>query len=457
MLRPFFNVLFLPALNLLVFFLVAQLYLEPALTGYYWAALSCFVLLSFYAGLRNFHSTNYYAIFIIYVPFFGYLVQSAIGVQYFLVRGSVGAFGFEAFTAFALNALGVMIGGEIFHARQARKAAGRSPTIPRGIPSVLAVPSLLLLSLAAAAMAISVFGFDGFLGTRFDQFLEARNATGAVTTSSYSAFLFQVLKYLPYIVAIACLGGYASTGRNAPFFWLLFVLASIYALGVSNPVNTARFVSMTAISLLIVAWIAIRNRAGWLTPVLSMAPAVLVVALPATSVIRRGLNAFSLERLFANFSTLEFSTMQMAISATNLTTRYDGFYTLSGLLIFVPRRLFPEKAESLGVEVAIQSGFVYHNSALPSFFAPYMDGGFIALAAFSIVSGYVLAWGRIADGMDWFRRRDFYRLAVFALVPIFARGDFSTFMISGYALAAAYEATRFAARLRWGSARVQVR
>jgi hypothetical protein len=401
------------------------------------------VLLQFYSQIRGLQSLQYYAVFIISTSLFGYYLQTAIGVEFLTYSTFPDAITSRVFVIVLLNVIGLVIGAEIQVRR--RKNHRKKEVISQRLPLISTYPSFLILLILLSLFIVGIFGFNEFVMPR-----NARIVDGE--TSAYVAFLFQVLKLIPYVISIAMLSALYFRG-NRGVALIAFVAIFLLSIMLSNPANTARFISLTALSLLLVFWLSFSGKVRSLPLLINFSPLLLVVLLPITSQLRHGLSEMSLVGVTSKFSSLEFSSVQMMNAGQAVSTAFDGTYTLSGLLIFVPRAIIPWKADSLGIAIAEQSGFTFFNSAVPSYFSSYMDFGLIGVLFFSVVAGYILAWARIENKVYWFLRGNFYKLAVFALVPIFARGDFSTFMISFYAIVTAYEITRFFARLNWARSR----
>ncbi|GEM_PF-4523783 len=411
------------------------------------ALLYLFVLI--YSIKNGIHAIHYYAIFFIYGILFPYLIQAGVGIRYLQHSGRVNDVDLYDFLNMLLNALGIFIGSLFF-------LNTRRSTLYKNIESnvfydnyhgyTLRIMEVLLLCFVIIGGVSYYLGPNFLLSTRISRVLYGE-------VSSYIMFVVTIVKFIPYVALIYFI--YVSKKTNylsAKAMVISFVILSVC---ISNPINTQRFVSMTAMTMLIFAWLSYKGRARNIPSVLNLIPYVIVFILPLTSIMREGIGKLSIEKFIDMFSGLEFSSMQLMISSDKLTTIYDGRYLISALLIIVPRTLIHWKADSLGIALAEQSDFVFPNVGVPSFMAAYMDFGMFGVFVFGLITGYVLSWATIPERMNFRKRAHFYKLVIFSLVPIFARGDFSTFMIAFYAVAISYELIRPFTRIVWGGERMR--
>jgi hypothetical protein len=393
-------------------------------------------MMAYYAVWTRSHALLYYFLFFLFVICFGYFAQTAIGISYIDGSDFPAQLSFSIAIIFVVHVVGVFLGAKLFSKPFYRVQAG-------SVLDNLRIEQLVFVTIAVLFLvgtSLIVIGSDMFFGERISREF-------ASNLSGYEMFLFQVSKSVPYIA----LGIFLQTAvyyRNSVVFWAGVAGLVVAALVISNPINTARFIMLTSFSILGVFWFSMYGLSRQLFLALFAFPFVAIVLLPLTSQVRHGLAGADISAALQMLSTLEFSSMQMladGIESKDSLTHSN--YTISGLLILVPRLLWPGKADSLGIEIAEAGGYVFSNSAVPSFFSAYADIGIVGLFVFSVVTGLVLKWAQIRDHMDWRQRGDFYKIAVFSLIPIFARGDLSTCMISFYAIATSYEICRFASRL----------
>lgn len=440
-----FNIL-APFFGLLLFILATQYFVVLDLNTPFWLVAVSLTLLTIYSKVTRADAVQYYCVFMVYYGLLGYLIQSLIGVRFLNDSSMSARFDLLSATLIVTNSVGIFIGAELFRVfRKPHLCNSHTEKATPVSPSSGVVPSLVLALALCVGAGILLFGSDSFFGTRLERYV------GGEALNAIQLFVFQVLKILPYMVIIALISR-LSAGLNSGIADKLGVSCLfLVAILISNPVNTARFVSLTALTLVLFSYLISSGRKSYVPTLLALMPIAIVILMPATSLLRGGLGGFTLLGVTEIFSSLEFSSFQMLIFGSRAQFADAGSYVLSGLFVFVPRAIWPGKMGSLGEAVTEQSGFLYLNSAVPSFFAAYVDLGIIGLWVFSVLSGLILRWASLPRHLNWFRRKNFYKFAVFALVPIFMRGDFSTFMISFYAVLVAYEIVRLTSRLSWSS------
>lgn len=239
--------------------------------------------------------------------------------------------------------------------------------------------------------------------------------------------------------------------KHNGIFWMLAIVIFLVSVCFSNPTNTARYISLGGLLFFCVFAMSVTGKIRKLKALMFFFPGLLIIGLPISSQLRHGLDAVTGERILSKFSSLEFSSMQLFVDGLSMMDQLGSNYTTSGLFVLVPRAIWTTKAESIGPEIAEASGYVFFNAAVPSFFAPFVDFGFIGLFLFSVAVGYVMRWAKLRNYANWKSRRDIYPMFLFCLTPLLVRGDLSTFMISVYAILIAYEFCRLASRFTIGN------
>ncbi len=431
------NLIFYLSLNMIVFFFVPYLILSPNVGVYFWASVAIINVGLVLSILQRGHALPYYFLFLLFVVCFGYYIQSSIGVRFLANASHPPQLTAESFLVFSVHVVGVLVGAYAFHhvkVKRVQRAYTEQQSISRGnilfcgLISVIVIVVIILLNDTAV-----------FFVSRSVRYLDREISSG-------SLFATNVAKSILFFVAAFWLQGLLQKRRPARA-WVAFSILIVAAVLFSNPANTPRFISLSTLSFAFAFAISSMARTRKLMPLLFLFPLISSLLLPITSQLRFGLPSINVGSIVRAYSSLEFSSMQMLNDALQLSDELSNSnYTISGVFIVIPRAIWPSKANSLGVEIAESSGYIYSNSAVPSLISSYVDMGYLGLLLFSIFLGAILSWSRLHNNMDWRRRKDIYRIIVFALVPILARGDWSTCMISFYALASAYEVCRFASK-----------
>lgn len=302
----------------------------------------------------------------------------------------------------------------------------------------------LLILFAIEISAIFLVGIDRvFLPRRAQDEL-----VYLAESSSYILFLTQITKLLPAFMTLMWLGNVDMTRKQwyiSPAFFFLV----INQLVISNPVNTARFVSLSGMLMVAFCIIIKMQRNRLLIWSVVIAPYLALIALPVTTSLRTGWGGFSWLGVWKSFSSLEFSVYTMLNGGMSIEHFESANYTVSQLFIFFPRSIWTSKSESIGGEIAEKLDYVFSNVAMPSAFSSYADYGFAGLVVFSFGLGCLMKRAVISRMLCDFKERKFiYSLVLLCMMPIVFRGDLSTAMIALYASVVAYEICRIISRLR---------
>ena len=371
---------------------------------------------------------------------FMYSVQWSIGPDYMQFSNKNSKISFEAAAVFITHIVAVTIAASVTARRAARDRPGR----PIGLPTATIATIAALAMIAAIAMVV---GLQFYTRTRIELILMGveRGALGTV--------LEYFSKSLLYVLCAMLILSVPRIGRNIVYVGLI-ALIFLIAVTVSNPTNTPRFISLSGVFLVLVA-IAYRIRAyRHLPSYITIAPLILILALPVTSALRRGTGVLSLETVYDLFTSLEFSSFQLFLDAITYFSDRAGqtAHTLTAIFIMVPRGLWPGKEEAVGNEVAAAEDYVIDNVSLPSFTNFYIDYGAVGLVIGSLALGWFFAKVDLplAGRPDFRNRRQIYGLMILAMIPIIARGDMSTACIASYAYFASYEIVRVLLRLTLG-------
>lgn len=373
----------------------------------------------------------YFSIMLLYwvvVPF----IQGGTGVRYYTWSGEVPDFGPGALAFIAAHLLGIFIGF------QSKKFAVSNKEISNIKFSFVGVAFIFALLLCL----IVIVDLKTVLLPRNEQLTgEAQN---------YTIFLRNIAKLLPpLLVTYFVLEADNGLKKNTKF--ATFIVLAMCLLLVSNPVNTSRFLSLFGLVIVILAYTIKFARLNFLAWALALTPIYSIFLLGITSAMRSGLDNFNYAFAFQSLRSLEFSSYSIFVDALNLHEFPNGNYVLSHLFVLVPRSIWPEKADSIGIYVAENAGYVYHNVGLNSFFNGYVDYGYFGIFIVSLAFGALVKnLNPVFESPSFRNRRFMYGVIFTGMAPMFFRGDLSTAMLAAYAAAFAYEAIRFLTRFRLG-------
>lgn len=197
---------------------------------------------------------------------------------------------------------------------------------------------------------------------------------------------------------------------------LLVTLGTVALVLYCNPTSNTRVVSLTAIgaALLVVFWPTGKNIATVLS--LGIVVALLVVY-PLASVFRNDRVASTYEySLSEQFSTYDFDGFQQIVNSVEYADQgYQarGEHVASALLVFVPRSVWPGKAEPASIEVAQHRGYWFADLSLPMPIELYIDVSLVGMLVGMAAMGAVSC---VLD--DAYRRRGYGPAAV--LAPVLA-------------------------------------
>jgi oligosaccharide repeat unit polymerase len=353
------------------------------------------------------------------------MLQQRIGVGYYHIAVSVRDFGPAAFFFTLAHFAGILAGLLLGNASKPRSAQP-----PNSRFSYFGVGAAITLMFALTYLA----GFEVVLSFRVEQ------DTG--DASNYSILARNIAKLLPAaLVTYFILGNW----RNMPKAYRNFLLLILVALMLlySNPFNTGRFLSLAGIALVLITYAIQTARKNLLAVALAFAPVYAIFLLSLTTAMRFGFDRLSSTNMLASLQTLEFSAYSVFIDALELKHLPSDNYLLSHLFIVVPRSIWPDKAYSIGIDVADRSGYIFSNVGLIPFFNAYADYGLLGLFGFSLLFGFLANKLNPAKATPTFRNRSFmYGIILTSMMPMLFRGDLGTAMLAIYPAIFAYEFVR---------------
>ncbi|MBF01655.1 MAG: hypothetical protein CMP77_16960 [Flavobacterium sp.] len=354
------------------------------------------------------------------------MLQQRIGVGYYDLAVSVRDFGPTAFIFTLAHFAGILAGLLL---GKSRKGRSQPPTDSKF--SYFGIGAAIALLLALTTLA----GFEVILSLRTEQ--------GTGDASNFSILARNIAKLLPAVlVTYFILGdwrGMSKAYRNV----LLVILVALMLL-YSNPFNTGRFLSLAGIALVLIAYAIKTSRKKLLAFALAFAPVYAIFLLSLTTVMRFGFDRLGSTNLLNSLQTLEFSAYSVFVDALELKHLPSDNYLLSHLFIVVPRSIWPDKAYSIGIDVAERSGYVFSNVGLSPFFNAYADYGLLGLFGFSVLFGFVVKTLDPATAYPAFGSRSFmYGIILTSMMPMIFRGDLGTAMLAVYPASIGYEFVRF--------------
>ncbi|MFJ8537543.1 hypothetical protein [Streptomyces sp. NPDC093591] len=201
--------------------------------------------------------------------------------------------------------------------------------------------------------------------------------------------------------------------------WTLLPLLLGLNVVVNNPISRPRFWAGTVLLVLLFTWSRFnRPRAFRLTA--AALTAVVLLVFPYSDYFRyserEAVQVVSLtEQLTSNMDYDSFQQMQTGVDHV----KENGFSpsdALGPLVFMVPRSVWPEKPQAVGITLAQHAGYDFWNLSAPLWIESYMWAGFPSVVAVFCLLG---AAGRRMDDIRE-RLRDRRATLAFVLVPAFA-------------------------------------
>ena len=374
---------------------------------------------------------------------FMYSVQRAIGPEYLIFRTQNSEVTLKPAVLLIVHIFFFMIGSITTPLISSSVHKFRLVRFPTAIIATV-------LSWIIILIVIMIIGSDYYTLTRYDRFL-------AEIESNAGVRVFEIFSKSILYVLTAGLILRGTITRNSWPMWLIIIVVVLSGFIVSNPANTARFISLSGIFLVSTALIFRFNKQHKLATYIILIPPILIMILPVTSLMRLGTKILTFDAVLDMFTSLEFSAFQLYLDAVTYFSDKSQItsYTISAILIMVPRILWAGKEQAIGPEVAAAEGYYSENVALPSFFNFFADYGIFGLILGSIAMGWLFSRLELSliRRFDFYNRRQMYGLIMLVMVPIISRGDMSTACISIYGYLSSYEVVRFLLRLAVGPPR----
>ncbi len=373
----------------------------------------------------------YFTVMLFYwvlVPIF----QERLGVGFYSTADGIPVFGVAALMFTSVHIIGTLLGACQKRIVFRRGQASRRVDGNAGFVGIML--AMLILALLVCAVGPSAFS------------LSRSEQAAQLNDGSYLLFLTFVAKFIPFVLVIYVWSMRGSHNRKICNVLIVFFI--ILALLMSNPTNTARFISLSGFLLIVMFYAVGSNRMRVVKSALIFFPVYAVGILASTSALRSGFQ-FTVTDSSQMLRGLEFSSYSIFVNALHVHNfpRHDFF--LSHLFLIVPKAFWPDKAPSLGIYVASHAGYMFSNVGVNSFVEPFVDYGWSGLFVVSYIYGAVCNSLNPTRYSASFRNRPFvYGLLLTVLSPILFRGDLGTMMIGLYSASVAYEVIRFGSLLR---------
>lgn len=289
-----------------------------------------------------------------------------------------------------------------------------------------------LYFMSVIGMSIAVYATMK-LGAFSTLFLN-RSANYAIISARYSisqlSIYTSLAKTIVYVLLIAALAYRIQKKHSGALMTILIVVLSIFTAVENNPISTPRFqVGTILISVFFIfSWRKYKASLVIYALVFGM-----IVVFPYASLYRNS-NSPSLEAKIAQFRKAnplvlsgDYDSFQQVMNGVRMVQNYGltyGHQISSAFLFWVPRKLWPEKAEPTGVLIAERSGYSFTNLSAPLWVEFYVDGGGLL-----VLLGFFF-YGRLVRGLDLARQNSDDRLRpIYLFATIYA--GYQIFLLRG--------------------------
>lgn len=261
-------------------------------------------------------------------------------------------------------------------------------------PRALAIGGFVLLSLLIALSPLSFAaagGFSGMFVTRSDRTAALAEAGLAIAGSGASRALVTTLPAALAVastIAFARAYSLASGSRLLLRGGLLLGLASVAIF--ANPLSNTRLLSFAALGGIFFSLFPPRSRHAMTFYALSAFPGFALLY-PLADYFRNG--EFQAYGTGGPFTTEDFDGFQQVINGLSYASDHGhsyGLYTISAILFFVPRSVWPQKQTPASLDVASDRGYAFTNLSLPLPVEAYIELGIAGVFASAIIVAVIL-------------------------------------------------------------------
>jgi len=274
-----------------------------------------------------------------------------------------------------------------------------------------------LVSIPSSILSISLIGLSTFFSSR-----EALSRSLRETAGGDGLALSQLLHVLTIVPSTAALCllllGRGRSGWRYPLGTKLLMVALLgVVIVVGNPISNARFVAGAIWLALFIAFVRRPSANSFRLTGIALIVMTLLVFPLADSFRLDNSSRDQTVRFDQELLTEgDYGAFQQTMNGWRLVADEGhtfGRQIVGGLLVWVPRQIWPKKPVASGVLIAEHARYQYTNLSSPIFLEGYLDFGWIGV----VIAGMIL--GLLAGGLDrrWVTGQ---RGALATLVPFLA-------------------------------------
>ena len=300
-------------------------------------------------------------------------------------------------------------------------AAGDSAPAVRQKPDTISTAEtrVLLFAILGALVLLPIVapyvgGFGGFFQSRREATQALARAGGSDVSGGLNALVRTVPGALAVVAAVLSIRRVKMAPRLVSC-WMLLGASLALVLVYANPLANARYKSMTALAaIVLMLFRPSSQRSGRLVAFLAVGGLLFLYPLAnvfryaagSDDVVSSGLSAFL---------TGDFDGFQQIVNSVYYVNRHGhtwGLQSLSALLIFVPRSVWPGKATPTNELVAQDRGYDFLNLSIPVQAELWVDLTFVGMVI------ALVAWGVLATRLDrlWHSEARWQPLVAFVAV-----------------------------------------
>ncbi|WP_181898344.1 O-antigen polymerase [Alteromonas aestuariivivens] len=306
---------------------------------------------------------------------------------------------------------------------------------------------LYIVGLVCIFVGIAFLGMESIISPRnmaTDSVLESLESSAV---ASILQSFFRVSGFLCLVILIVDWISNRKSLNQSQITHRLLMIGSLFLIVMffNNPVSTARFWFGCIVLSLFLIYIVYRTKysAGfWFL----LNIAIVTCVFPLMDLYRNSLETSVVEAVvnldtFSELSTSpDFDAFQQQLNTVRYTNLHDhsfGLQTLSSLLFFVPRNVWPSKAQPTGKELANKLGYHFDNLSAPLSAEFYMDGWLFMVVGGMFALGFIYRffYNRFRTSTDVFSVSFFIFMSCYQMY--FLRGSLMAvigYMVVGMAI-----------------------
>lgn len=261
-----------------------------------------------------------------------------------------------------------------------------------------------LLVVASIAMLPFVASKKGGLNVLFmPRDVQGYFADAALNVAVNGGLMQAIVEYVPYSLSVAGTLLILLSIRSQPksnFPSWAFLLAGVVMTWVyANPIANTRFIALSCLgSIALVAFRPRSHGAGRLIITTFIAFTLLLYPLTSAISSSTGLTRTAqavTQDPFVALSSQDFDGFQQTINAFEYVQDQGpgwGIYTISALLVVIPRAVWPAKATPASIDVASNHGYSFTNLSLATNAEIYIDFGWIGIVVLFTLAGALYSY-----------------------------------------------------------------